>query len=387
MHPTSARLLAWYRANARDLPWRRSRDPYRIWLSEIMLQQTRVEAVIPYFHRFLDRFPTVQDLAAASEQDVLGLWSGLGYYRRARYLHRAAQRVAEQGAFPDTARGLRELPGVGAYTAAAVASIAFGRDELAVDGNLRRVVARLAAVEQPPDRGEGARAVRRHLDILLPQGRAGDFNQALMDLGATVCIPSTPRCPACPLAQDCRARAEGRQEVLPVRVPRKAPRVVKAVALVLTDGVATFLVQRPSGGLLAGLWGPPERVQGEGEEERDCLRLLLEDLAVPAGLLAVQAGELEHVFTHQRWRVAVYQARLPPRTLAGHWWRAGTEPPPLSRLAERILALAGACQPEDGCQSPGSLRSSHASQVSSAAASSDSMAISTRQGRSREVRG
>ncbi len=341
MHPTATLLLAWYGEHARDLPWRRSRDPYRIWVSEIMLQQTRVETVIPYYERFLARFPAVEELAAASEQDVLGLWAGLGYYRRARNLHRAARQVVVLGSVPDTVRGLRDLAGIGAYTAAAIASIAFGHDEVAVDGNVRRVVTRLAGIELPPERGEGARSLRGALLALLPVGRAGDFNQALMDLGATLCVPAGPRCTTCPLATECVARARGRQHELPVRAVRSPPRTVRAVAVVLHVGASILLVQRPDEGLLGGLWGPPDRVVEDNEVEEEVVRALLTSLGAPADVRPWDIGEVVHVFTHQRWRVRVYRASVPglvgptPRSIR---WVPNRESPPLSRLADRILA-------------------------------------------------
>ncbi len=341
MHDTTARLLAWYERQARDLPWRREVSPYRTWLSEIMLQQTRVEAVIPYFERFLARFPTVEALAAAPLDEVLGLWSGLGYYRRARGLHRAAGQVVAQGAFPDTVEGLRRLAGVGEYTAAAIASIAFGRDAIAVDGNLRRVAARLAAIETSPAAGEGSRAVHDFLQGLLPSGRAGDFNQALMDLGATTCLPRRPRCQACPLASDCGALAAGRQEELPVASARKAPRPVAVVALLLEREGALLLVQRPPEGLLAGLWGPPERLETSEESGAACVAALASGLGLPGGPAPHPVGSVEHVFTHQRWRVRVYTLPAPAAwspPLEVRWWRPGLEGPPLSRLAERLLA-------------------------------------------------
>ncbi len=303
-----------------------------------MLQQTRVETVIPYFRRFLERFPTVESLAAAPEQEVLELWAGLGYYRRARHLHRAARQVVELGGFPDTVEGLRRLAGVGEYTAAAVASIVFGRDAVAVDGNLRRVVARLVGLETPPERGPGLRAVRCALEERLPSGRAGDFNQALMDLGARICLASTPRCAACPLAFDCVARERGLQAVLPVRPARKPPKDVRAVALIVRCGAAVLLTQRPADGLLGGLWGPPDRVVQAGKGEDRALsafaRSLDLDVSRPRPL-----GELEHVFTHQRWRVAVYGLDVDRERPQGRWWEPTQPAPPLSRLATRILAL------------------------------------------------
>jgi A/G-specific adenine glycosylase len=342
MHPTTHRLLAWYDAEARDLPWRRAPTPYHTWLSEIMLQQTRVETVIPYYEAFLARWPTVCELALAPLDEVLGAWSGLGYYRRARNLHRAAAQVRERGGFPDTAADLRGLAGVGEYTAAAIASIAFGRDALAVDGNLRRVAARLGAIDEPVRAGLGDRRVRAWLEARMPSGRAGDFNQALMDLGATTCLPRAPRCGNCPLVQACGAYAAERQLELPVPTPRRAPRPVRAVALLAKCDGELLLVQRPVEGLLGGLWGPPDRVLGPRERSGAAARALLTSLAGKVPDPPVPVGTLEHVFTHQRWSVEVYSACLPAAGSwpQGRWWLPGrADHPPLSRLAERILEL------------------------------------------------
>jgi A/G-specific adenine glycosylase len=342
MHPIARRLLDWYGAQARDLPWRRAPTPYHTLLSEIMLQQTRVETVIPYYERFLARWPSIQALAAASLEEVLEAWAGLGYYRRARNLHAAAQRVAELGAFPDDLTGLRALPGVGEYTAAAIASMALGHDALAVDGNLRRVAARLALIDRPVQSGPGARRVQGWLEERLPSGRAGDFNQALMDLGATLCLPSSPRCGACPVVQDCGAHAAGRQEELPAPSPRRPPSPVPVVALLVEHDGALLLVQRPAEGLLAGLWGPPELPLEQGRAAEEGVASLLEGLGLRPATSPRRLGALEHVFTHRRWQVAVFGVQLDvePAMSAARWWRPGQPgPAPLSRLAERILAL------------------------------------------------
>ena len=214
----AARLLEWYEQNRRNLPWRGQRNPYAIWVSEIMLQQTRVEAVIPYFTQWMQRFPTVEALAASSEREVLNLWEGLGYYARARNLRKAARVVARQygGALPGDMKALRALPGVGRYTAGAIASIAFGLDEPALDGNIRRVLVRVFNVSEPANSAAGQRILWKLAETHLPKGRAGDYNQAMMDLGATICIPSNPRCPICPVRSMCQARKLGIQAERPV---------------------------------------------------------------------------------------------------------------------------------------------------------------------------
>ncbi len=218
------RILEWYQRHARNLPWRvppgapERPDPYAVWVSEIMLQQTRVEAVIPYFARWMERFPTLERLSAAPEEEVLALWEGLGYYSRARNLHRAAQIVLTEhgGRLPESLPALRKLPGIGRYTAAAIASIAFGQDAATLDGNLKRVFARVFDLTLPADSAEGEAALWHLAEIHLPPGRAGDYNQALMDLGATLCLPRSPRCLLCPVRELCQAHARGVQEQRPV---------------------------------------------------------------------------------------------------------------------------------------------------------------------------
>ncbi len=250
-------LLSWYDRQRRDLPWRQNSDPYRVWLSEIMLQQTRVEVVRPYYERFLARFPTVADLAAASIDEVLGLWSGLGYYRRARQLHAAAGIVAAEG-FPETAAGWRELPGVGAYTAAAVASIAFGEAVAVLDGNVERVVARLGAVEGDPKRAATRRLLLAGATELVDPARPGDSNQALMELGATLCTPTGPRCLLCPLADGCAARRGGDPERFPEARKKKPPVRVRWLVVAVEDDGRRLLFRRPDDEeLLAGTWELP----------------------------------------------------------------------------------------------------------------------------------
>src|SRR3954451_21975189 len=238
-------LLAWFDRHRRDLPWRRSNDPYAIWLSEVMLQQTRVETVLPFYHRFLARFPTVEGLAAAELSEVLALWSGLGYYRRARQLHAAARMIAELGTFPSTLEGLLALPGVGAYTAAAVASIAFGVATPVMDGNVERVLSRCLALETDPKSGGARRQLLAAAAELLDLSRPGDSNQALMELGATLCSPRRPKCLLCPLRPGCRAVREGDPESYPApRVKRDAERHRLLVAVVEDDS-GVLLFRRP----------------------------------------------------------------------------------------------------------------------------------------------
>lgn len=300
----AARLLAWYRQNGRILPWRGHPDPYAVWVSEIMLQQTRVETVIPYFERWLARFPTVAALAQASEQEVLQAWEGLGYYSRARHLHAASRMVMEKfgGQLPADPESLHSLPGVGPYTAGAIASIAFGLDVPALDGNIRRVYARLFDVAEPVTSPAGERLLWQLAAEHLPAGQAGDFNQALMDLGAMICLPKKPLCGLCPLADLCRARQAGTQEQRPVRLPKAVvPHQQRAAGVILVAG-RVLLVRRPARGLLGGMWEFPN-----GAVEDDPASGVA--AALETGYrLRVRAGEplgvIHHAYTHLR--VSVY---------------------------------------------------------------------------------
>ena len=253
-------LLNWYDRSKRDLPWREADlSPYGTWVSEIMLQQTRVDTVIPYFERFMERFPTVESLGQAPLDEVLKYWAGLGYYSRARNLHRGAQMVAKMGVFPGNVQQLRELPGVGPYVAGAIASIALGQDEPTVDGNIERVLSRIKELSiKRKDFFEVARG-------LLVPGRAGDFNQALMDLGATICTPFSPSCVSCPVSQHCGARAAGTISQYPPPKVKKKPKKVQMVALVIFEGDRILMVKRQDSGLLGGMYDLPGGEVASGE--------------------------------------------------------------------------------------------------------------------------
>ena len=299
----TALLLHWYDTSARRLPFRGTADPYRVWLSEIMLQQTRTGTVGPYYLRFLERFPDVKSLARAEEREVLKLWEGLGYYSRARNLHRAARLVAEKmdGRFPQTMAQLMDLPGVGPYTAAAIASIAFKEPVPAMDGNLSRVIARLYLVEEDISRPEVRRRLYGLGRALMPLDRPGDMNQALMDLGATICLPGTPDCGRCPLAAACRAFQEGEPDLLPVLPRKKAPKVIPMAVCLLHREGRLYVAERKEA-LLKGLC---VFYLLEGE---DSLAALASALALPPG--GIQSyGEARHVFTHRVWRMRLYSAR------------------------------------------------------------------------------
>ena len=296
-------LLRWYDANARDLPWRRTRDPYRVWVSEIMLQQTRVEAAIPYYERFLESFPTLQALADAPEERLLKLWEGLGYYSRARNLQKAARQALERfGALPGTASELASLAGIGPYTAGAVASIAFGEAVPAVDGNVLRVLARFTDDSRDTASPAARREAERALAPVIPRDAAGRFNQALMELGAVVCLPNgAPRCGDCPLSALCLGRAHGTAESLPVRSTRRERRTELWTVLILTDGEGRAAIERrPRRGLLAGLWQFPLLPgHAAAREAADLLPALgLHALGKPEPL-----GPARHVFTHVEWHM------------------------------------------------------------------------------------
>ena len=256
-----ARILRWYDSAKRDLPWRRTQDPYPVWLSEIMLQQTRVAAAVPYFERFLERFPDVAALAAAGEAEVLTAWAGLGYYSRARNLHRAAKQIAA-GGFPRDYHALRALPGVGEYTAAAIASIAFGLPHAVLDGNVIRVLARVSAEEAPVASASAKERLRTLADRLLDRARPGDYNQAVMELGATVCLPRSPRCSECPVATTCEARRRGLEDRLPVKAQRVKTVAIELELLLIRRRGRCLLWQRPEdSGPMAGFWELPETSQ------------------------------------------------------------------------------------------------------------------------------
>jgi A/G-specific adenine glycosylase len=300
-------LLIWYYSHARCLPWRGRRDPYALWVSEIMLQQTRVETVIPYFERWMKRFPSIETLANATEKEVLNLWEGLGYYSRARNLHQAAKMVAKEhaGALPRDLVLLRKLPGIGRYTAGAIASIAFGLDEPTLDGNIRRVLARLFDVSQPTDSAEGGKILWNLAIEHLPKGSAGDYNQALMDLGATICLPKNPRCSICPLMNLCLGCKNGVQKYRPVLKQRKKiPHYIHASAVVVKNGRA-LLAKRPSQGLLGGMWEFPN-----GRVKADPARSLVKVLQTEYQLKVKKKdalGYVDHAYTH--FRVSVHAFR------------------------------------------------------------------------------
>ena len=303
--PSAAALLAWYDRHRRRLPWRETADPYRIWLSEIMLQQTTVTAVAPYYENFLSRFPNVQALAAAPVEAVMRAWAGLGYYARARNLHACAQILAARGAFPQDPEGLRALPGIGDYTAAAIAAIAFGAAVVPVDGNVERVVARLFSIEQPLPSAKPI--IRKAAQRLLPRERCGDFVQALFDLGATVCTPAAPTCGICPWTRNCEGRKRGIARELPRKTAKPVRPLRHGVHFWLIDTEKNVLLRRrPPRGLLGGMTelpGTPWRPERWSKPEA---------LAhAPMRATWLRTGEVRHGFTHFELHIALYAAAVP----------------------------------------------------------------------------
>ena len=300
-------VIAHYRRCGRPLPWRDSPTPYHVWISEIMLQQTRIEAVIPYYHRFLSALPTVSDLAAVDEEDLLKLWQGLGYYTRARNLKKAAQIVVSEfgGELPDDAALLRKLPGIGDYTAGAIASIAYGKPEPAVDGNVLRVAMRLTGCEADVLQPQTKKAVTEALRAIYPVGAdAGALTQGVMELGETVCLPNgAPLCPICPLASLCNAHQTHREEQLPNRSEKKARRIENRTVLRLCCGETIALRKRPAKGLLANLWELPNELGTltEAEVRR----------RYPDALAIEPLPEARHIFTHVEWHMTGWQVVLP----------------------------------------------------------------------------
>lgn len=348
----AAALLNWFAVNQRDLPWRRSRDPYRIWVSEVMLQQTRVETVIPYYQRWFERFPTLGSLAEAPEEEVLKAWEGLGYYSRARNLHQAVQEVAASygGVVPDDPEAVSHLKGVGPYTVGAILSIAYNRAVPAVDGNVMRVLARLFSIADDIMQPATRKGMEGLAQSLIPLGQASAFNQALMELGALICTPTSPKCLACPVAEFCQAQAAGRQGELPVKAKAKAPRPVDVIAGVIWHEGKVMLTRRPPEGLLGGLWEFPG---GERPEALAWERAVHRHFAERYGMMVEVERHLcsvKQVFSHLVWNLQAYSATpargslIPAETQDLRW----VLPAELSRFAlpvahQKVAAQVLAC--------------------------------------------
>lgn len=340
----SADLLTWYDRHHRDLPWRvgphekkkgERPDPYHVWLSEIMLQQTTVQAVKAYYDKFLARWPKVEDLAAAASDDVMAAWAGLGYYARARNLKKCAETVAaaHDGTFPDTLEGLKALPGIGDYTAAAIAAIAFDRPETVVDGNVERVITRLFAIETPLPAAKPE--IRAFTTRLTPRERPGDFAQAMMDLGATLCTPRRPACALCPLRDDCRALAGDDPERFPLKTPKATRPVRQGAAFIAeTPDGRVLLRTRPESGLLGGMAEPPTTgwtARRDGETGSD---------AAPFPAQWAHAGEITHIFTHFELRLSVWHAVTPEKPVAGGRWETDLGDKALPSVMKKAITKA-----------------------------------------------
>lgn len=322
------RVAAWFARHARDLPWRQTRDAYRVWVSEIMLQQTQVATVVPYYERFLAAFPDVYRLAAAREEDVLRLWEGLGYYRRAVQLHRAARQVVQQhgGQFPRDPRVAQQLPGIGRYTAGAILSIAYDAQLPVLEANTTRLLARLLAYDGDPRSSAGQRTLWQAAAALLPRRQAGRWNQALMELGATICTPRRPRCDDCPLQGQCAARRAGREDELPQRGPRTAFQQVHAAAVVVGHRNGVLVLKRSSGGRWGGLWDfprlefPPTPIADDAARRR-----WIQHQAAAAWGLRLELGAcfatLRHAVTRYRITLDCFTARLARRPSGDYPWR------------------------------------------------------------------
>jgi A/G-specific adenine glycosylase len=307
------KLLPWFEDNRRSMPWRNNRTPYRVWISELMLQQTRVDQVEPYFRRFMKRFPSLKSLAAASQEDVLKIWEGLGYYSRARNLHRAARIIASEhrGRFPNTKEQMLSLPGIGSYTAAAIGSLAFNLDLAVLDGNVIRVLTRLFAYTSDPRSAATGKELQQLADRLLVKGNAGNYNEAMMELGALICLPRNPRCDACPLTRVCMGYASGRPTDYPVKAPKKkVPHIIVGAAVVTNRRGEVLIARRRDQDMLGGLWEFPGGKQESGETIRQCIvRELEEELGIQ-----VEVGEflitVNHAYSHFTMEMHTYYAVL-----------------------------------------------------------------------------
>jgi A/G-specific adenine glycosylase len=326
----SQALLAWYDEESREMPWRGLTDPYAIWVSEIMLQQTRVETVRPYYLRWMALFPDINTLAQASEQDVLHAWEGLGYYARARNMLKAARMIVDEfaGDFPIDIEDIRRLPGVGVYTAAAISSIAFGEDESAIDGNIRRVLARLGDITEPLGSLEAEEKFRHSAEEFLPRGKAGEFNQAMMDLGATVCTPKQPKCNTCPVQRFCQAFELGIQAERPVIPLKAAVPHIQVTAAVIQRNLQVLIALRPSGGLLGGMWEFPGGKVEPGESDAEALvRETREELGTMVDVGGL-VGTYNHAYTHLRVTLRAYYCNI-----------KGIEPAALEAMEIRWVAV------------------------------------------------
>jgi A/G-specific adenine glycosylase len=339
LHRIQVNLLQWFKENARDLPWRKTSDPYAIWISEIMLQQTQVPTVIPYYQRFLKTFPTVRHLAETDLSKILKIWEGLGYYTRARNLHKASQVISNhfEGRIPDNLKDLLRLPGIGRYTAGAILSIAYNKEAPIVDGNVKRVLSRIFGVSTDPKQKKTEALLWNISESLIPKGHASAFNQGLMDLGSMICIPREPQCPECPLRNLCKARASGNPEKYPSKVIRKAVPRIEAVAAIIRKGGKVLLKQRPPKGLLGGLWEFPNwNVDGGNDLERELKNCLKKEMDLVAKV-GNPAGMYQQTFSHFKLTLYVYPCHVVKGAAEGKWvFIKNLHLFPMSRIHRRI---------------------------------------------------
>jgi A/G-specific adenine glycosylase len=307
-------LISWFKSEQRDLPWRKDQDPYKVWVSEIMLQQTRVDTVIPYFNRFIEWFPTIEDLADADEEKVLKAWEGLGYYSRVRNLHSAVKEVKEKynGQVPNTPTAIADLKGVGPYTAGAILSIAYGIPEPAVDGNVMRVLSRILSIWEDIAKPSSRKVFEKAVRQLISYEEPSEFNQALMELGALICTPTSPSCLLCPVRDHCQGFHEGVQLELPIKTKKIKQRNVQLAAVILVDENGKYLIhKRPENGLLANLWEFPNvEIHHSFLTERDQIKELFKDTGNMNFKLDKSIGQIEHVFSHLIWNIRVYSGTI-----------------------------------------------------------------------------
>lgn len=304
-------LLDWYNQNKRDLPWRQNKDPYRIWVSEIMLQQTRVDTVIPYYERFLNRFPTIESLAEANDDAVIKEWEGLGYYSRARNLHSAVKEVVAEygGKVPDQVEQISKLKGVGPYTTGAILSIAYDKKVPAVDGNVMRVFSRLFLIEDDISQQTTRKKMEKVANRLIPESAPGDFNQALMELGAMVCTPQSPKCLFCPIQSVCKAYQEGREAELPRKKKATPPKPVDVVFIWIVSENKVLIEKRPENGLLANMWSIPTIEIPPKENYLKVFNELCDTKNIQLTNIVIR-GNLDHIFSHVHWKITLVQADL-----------------------------------------------------------------------------
>jgi len=330
------KLIAWYRENKRDLPWRKQNDPYSIWVSEIMLQQTKVDTVIPYYQRFMERFPTMEDLAQATEEEVLKMWEGLGYYSRAKNLWLGVKEVKEKygGIVPDSKEEIINLPGIGSYTAGAILSIAYGKKTAAVDGNVMRVISRVFNRFEDITKAKTKGLMERMVEDLMPDQETNLFTQALMELGALICTPKNPQCLLCPFLDTCEGRKEGNHEELPIKAKKKPPKVVYRISLLIDQGDFLLIEKRPSKGLLANMYELPSLESDIPLELEDWEGKITHALGITIGKME-EWMKVQHTFSHIHWNLQIVRINRYEGKIPSQWERIQKD-----RLKELVFPKA-----------------------------------------------